>query len=136
MNVSLMQLMLRLKQRCVAKEADIRRRFKLSPAEYSCLLVLESGKPVNGAGFAGLAGLSASRASRVMTKLLKSAFVTVEQCAANRREVEILLTARGESVKNGIASEFAECERGIMDAVPISERPNVNRVLSLLIELI
>lgn len=76
---------------------EIMKQYELSHEQYNVLRILrgQKGKPANMSTIQERMIAKSSNTTRLIDKLLLKGLVTREVCPANRRKVEILITANG-----------------------------------------
>ena len=102
-----------LNRRCLAQEAEIRARLRLSPSEYLALRRLLPHETVICQDLARRMELSLSRTSRVIDRLFARGFVERSDCAADKRCRSVRLTGSGGQVRERIEALQDECENRI-----------------------
>ncbi len=111
----------RLKNRCLQQEASIRKRLRLSPAEYLALRRLRAGERVTCRELARRMDLSLSRTSRVIDRLFVRGFLERRDCASDRRCKSVGLTERGTGAHRRILHLRRECQKRLLDGYSEAE---------------
>ena len=131
-NVQFLGRVIELKERCEAKEREVRKELGLSPGEYCCLRVFPMGESLDVGELSRLLALSHSRASRLVDKLVKRKMVSREVSESDRRAATLRLTPAGFEAKNRLVESLLDCERRIVAELSESERREVVNALDVL----
>lgn len=106
----------------------------LALPQFRALAVLAHDGPCTVGGLAGALDMNPSTVTRLCDKLVAAGWVTRQNRPANRREVEVELTAPGRAlVSEVLTSRAAELE-GILARLPRTARKDLGRLLPLLLE--
>lgn len=133
MEARLFQLIMSVSAKCWATEQKIMDQLGLSPAEFNALLILEEDEHLPAFELSAKMGLSPSRGSRVIARLAKQGYVTVETAAEDRRRLQVHLTESGILMQRRIAELMTECEERLLKALTQPEQELVRTALKLLV---
>ncbi|MCK4835235.1 MAG: MarR family transcriptional regulator [Candidatus Aminicenantes bacterium] len=112
-NESLMELIVRLKAKCIDNEIKIMEESNLSPSELHGIEQLNPKEVVSSKHFSKKMHLSPSRVSRVVEKMVQNGFLIRHDDPIDRRRCKILLSEKGETVKRKIEMMRRKCERKV-----------------------
>ncbi len=132
MSRCLFEVILAVKRKCQSNEEQIQEELGLSQAEFQGLLVLAGAAEMTGCEFARRMGLSPSRASRVLDKLVIDGYATRRSDAADRRTIQVCLTAQGRRMSRRTMGRMRACEDRICGNLDEAEVRQVRRALELL----
>lgn len=135
MQEKLFQLIMALSAKCWATEQKIMEQLALSPAEFNGLLILQEGERLPAFELSAKMGLSPSRGSRVIDRLVRQGYVSVETAAEDRRRVQVGLTKIGLEVQRRMGDLMTECEERLLKALTPAQQEQVRRALKLLVEV-
>ena len=91
----MMDLIFRLKSKCIENETEIMKESKLSQSEFNGIEKLNPGELISGKHFSEKLDLSASRASRVVERMVQKGFLLRNFDSRDRRKCQIALSERG-----------------------------------------
>lgn len=131
-NVQFLDRVIELKERCEAKEREVREELGLTPGEYSCLRAFPEQEALDIGALSRLLLLSHSRTSRVVDKLVKRKLVSREVSESDRRAATLQLTALGLEAKNRLHQSLLDCEQRIVAEMSETERGRVVEALDVL----
>ncbi len=106
----IIEILTEIKNKCKAKEDDIRENLGLSLAEYRALLCIKIGEKITCHEFSKRMDLSLSRGSRVIEKLFQQGFIDRLDCTADRRSKNVILTESGRVICGKINKSRQNCE--------------------------
>ncbi len=110
---SLLQMVLRLRDRCLEQERVIQRRCDLTASEYACMRCQPRDGSISCGELAQALGLSPSRSTRVVDGLVARGLLQREVSLHDRRVNLVRPTAKGRRVKAQIDALLSECEAAL-----------------------
>ena len=101
----------------VTAQASLFKPKDLSPEQYNVLRILrgQNGKPLTVSSIQDRMLNKMSNASRLVEKLKNKGMVKREECPADRRQVDIVITDKGLSVLNELEKQVEEFNRQIVN---------------------
>ena len=114
-----------------AKTDALLKPFDISHQQYNVLRILrgQQGEAINLYEVQERMLNKMSNATRLVEKLRQKGLVTREQCASNRRKVEIAITPKGLDLLNRIDPLMQEQEEKYFGCVSEQEAELINRIL-------
>lgn len=104
----------------------------MSPSQAHALQELGQGDGISQQALAEQLGLDKSTISRLVIQLIERGWVVKNANAKNRREVQLSLTQRGQTVLEGVQESASAEFRALWEHLPPSKRPQILESLSLL----
>ena len=135
MEKRLFELIMTVSAKCWATEQKIMDELSLSPAEFNGLLILKQGETLPAFELSAKMGLSPSRGSRVIDRLARQGYVSVETSSEDRRRVSVTLTGRGLDMQRQIGELMRECEQRLLASLSAEQQKQVRAALTLLAEV-
>lgn len=132
MQSHLFELILKIKQKCMATEEVIQNELKLSQAELHGLLSISGNEQLPGSVFSERMSLSPSRGSRVLWKLVSRRLLRTSVNAADRRSVTISLTRKGKNLQQKAKQGMLTCEKKITADLTEKQISGIKESLHLL----
>jgi DNA-binding MarR family transcriptional regulator len=132
----LIDMIEKLKSRCIKNELLIMEEAKLSPAEYNGISALDPEERVCGNTLSLKMNLSPSRASRVIDKLVRNGYLIREGDASDRRRCTISLAEKGILVKKRIEEIREDCEKRVITNLTDREMKYFTRSLKKINEVL
>ena len=113
------------------KFSEILKPYDLSVEQYNVLRILrgQKGKPANMCVIQERMLAKNSNTTRLIDKLLLKELVTREVCPANRRKIEVLITAKGLDVLTELDPKVNEHEHFFADNLDQNELIQLNTLL-------
>jgi len=111
MRKKIIDLIFELKSGCFSKEESIRKKLKLSPAEFRGILVLTPKTIISCNLLSKKMGLSISRGSRVVEKMLKNGYLKEVKKKGDKRFLNVTLASKGEKIRLKISEMLEDCEK-------------------------
>jgi len=136
MGHSITELVTRIKCKCVECDEIIREAADLTPAEYKVICSIECDEKVNGTDFANKIGLSISRSSRIIDKMSKDEYLTVQKNSSDRRSIYIMLTPKSMALKKEIEESHTECSDKIFNSLEEDECKSIITSLEQLLSVL
>ena len=136
MEQPLFELIQKIVKKCIETENKIRDEFNLTLDEYNGILVIEPDHKIPSQTFSKKMELSPSRGSRVIDRLLKKGYISVETVINDRRSLAISMTAKGHNVKIKIKQRMDECEKRIFSSVTPQQESELRKALTLLADIL
>ncbi len=133
MGVSLVDLILDFKKRCVLEEHAMAQEARLSSSEMSCVLSLNPGESIGCSELSGRMGLSPSRGSRIIEGLIEIGYLRRETDPDDRRYTKISLTSKGRDGRRVVDRAREHCESKLRSRLGPSEYSTVEQGLALLL---
>lgn len=130
----LFKLIIQIRKKCLQTEERIRAELNLTLGEFNGLLCIEPGEKVSGAAFSSRMGLSPSRGSRVISRMLESGYIELEQVPDDRRAVEASLTEQGVSMQKRLFGRMGECEERILSKLEKAQAGEIRKALGKLVD--
>jgi DNA-binding MarR family transcriptional regulator len=96
-------------------------------AQYRALVVLASRGPQRMVGLAAALGVTASTAGRMCDRLLRKGLIRRHRGRADRREVQVSITAAGREVVDQATARRRALLAEILGRLPARQRPAVSR---------
>ena len=121
MKKTVIEIIFDLKAGCSAKEERIRKKLKISPAEFKGIMSLEPDNVVPCKIVAEKMGLSISRGSRVIFKLMKNGYLKEIKADGDRRIMYVTLAQKGIKTQQKIKDIYSECEQTIFKKLEKNE---------------
>lgn len=92
----------------VTKQSSLFKPYGLSPEQYNVLRILrgQNGNPITVSSIQDRMLNKMSNASRLVEKLKQKGFVLREECPADRRQVDIMITEKGLQLLNQLQEEI------------------------------
>lgn len=118
-----------LKLRCLAKESVIMGELGLTSSEFNALLSFEEHDKLSCKAAAARMGLSESRASRVLNKLIEKSLFNISYPGDDSRTVRISLSPKGSKLRKKIIKELIECDSEIKSKLTKGELDDLISVL-------
>ena len=109
MSQEVTDLLASLSNYCCNVEDKIRCSITLSPVEFRVLSNININYPVNASEFSKCINISPSRTSRVIEKLEKDSYISVERDPRDRRTAIISITDKGIEAQQLIIKMREEC---------------------------
>ncbi len=109
----MMDLISRLKSKCIENETEIMKESNLSQSEFNGIEKLNPGEVVSSKHFSKKMTLSPSRASRIVERMVKKGFILRNFDSMDRRKCQIGLSRKGLKIKRQIELMRASCEKKI-----------------------
>jgi len=107
----MMDLISRLKSKCIENETEIMKESNLSQSEFNGIEKLNPGEVVSSKHFSKKMALSPSRASRIVERMVKKGFILRDFDSMDRRKCQIGLSKKGLKTKQQIELMRASCEK-------------------------
>jgi DNA-binding MarR family transcriptional regulator len=107
----MMDLIFRLKSKCIENETEIMNESDLSKSEFNGIEKLNPGEVISGKHFSEKMDLSPSRASRIVERMVQKGFILRNFDTRDRRKCQITLSEKGLSVKRRIKRMRSTCEK-------------------------
>ncbi len=117
----IVDMIYRLKSKCVSSDLEIMKKHELSPAEYNGIAAINAGEKVSGLDVAERMDLSPSRASRVIDRMVNNGYLIRKEDPVDRRRCTIYLAKKGISVKKKIDKIKTDCEKSIRNQLTDDE---------------
>ena len=136
MGNSLFELVLTIKNGCMATEAIICDQLGLTETELLLFLSLDSNEKVMNKELCERMGLSPSRSSRIVARLQKQGYLDVAAIPDNRRSSNISLTEAGRDIKESIDTSIQRCENQLLSGFSEQKREGLMNDLRSLAEVI
>lgn len=102
---------------------------EVSLQQYRALVVLASRGPVRPVDLADALGIDPSTATRLCDRLVAKRLIARRREVDDRREVQLVLSARGRRLVESVTERRREEIRRILSAVPLGERDDLVRAL-------
>jgi DNA-binding MarR family transcriptional regulator len=117
----------------VTKQNSLFKPFGLSPEQYNVLRILrgQEGNPITVSSIQDRMLNKMSNASRLVEKLKQKELVERNECPADRRQVDIVITAKGLALLNQLQEEIINQNRGLVQ-LDIEEVNQLNLLLDKL----
>ncbi|MGY6558461.1 MAG: MarR family winged helix-turn-helix transcriptional regulator [Nitritalea sp.] len=117
----------------IASQNALFKPFGLSPEQYNVLRILrgQKGKPITVSSIQDRMLNKMSNASRLVEKLKQKELVNREECATDRRQVDITITDKGLEVLSQLDVEVEEFNRQIVH-LTVEETEQLNALLDKL----
>ncbi len=128
----LFELILAIKQKCLATEERVQKELNLSQAEFHGLLSLTPDEQLLGNTFAERMGLSPSRGSRVLWRLVSKGLLQTYTNTEDRRSVVISLTVQGKSAQKNVKKRMQACEEKITVNLSPAQINRIKKSLQIL----
>ncbi|MFC2165812.1 MarR family winged helix-turn-helix transcriptional regulator [Acidobacteriota bacterium] len=109
-SAKLMDIVEEIREKCLAKEEEIRQILKLAETEYRGLLCFEGNERITCQEFSARMNLSVSRGSRVIDRLFDEGYIERADLSSDRRCKNIWLTKKGNVVRRKIDEQRQLCE--------------------------
>ena len=106
----LIDIVEKIRGKCLAKEEEIRQALKLTETEYIGLLCFESKERITCQEFSARMNLSVSRGSRVIDRLFDEGYIERADLSSDRRCKNIWLTKKGGTCRRRIEEQRQLCE--------------------------
>jgi DNA-binding MarR family transcriptional regulator len=110
-SAKMMDLIFRLKSKCIENETEIMKESQLSRSEFNGIERLNAGELISGKLFSEKLDLSPSRASRIVERMVQKGFLVRNFDSSDRRKCQIALSDKGLKVKRQIKQMRSSCER-------------------------
>lgn len=107
----MMDLISRLKSKCIENETEIMKESNLSQSEFNGIEKLSPGEVVSSKHFSKKMALSPSRASRIVERMVKKGFILRNFDSMDRRKCQIGLSKKGLKTKRQIELMRSSCEK-------------------------
>lgn len=107
----MMDLIFRLKSKCIENETEIMKESKLSQSEFNGIVKMNPGELISGKHFSEKLDLSPSRASRIVERMVQKGFLLRNFDSRDRRKCQIALSNRGLEIKRQIELMRSSCEK-------------------------
>lgn len=100
----------------VTKQNSLLKPFGVSPEQYNVLRILrgQNGNPITVSSIQDRMLNKMSNASRLVEKLKQKGFVNREECPADRRQVDIVITEKGLSLLTQLQEEILSQNRDLV----------------------
>ncbi len=109
----MMDLISRLKSKCIENETEIMKESNLSKSEFNGIEKLSPGEVISSKHFSKKMVLSPSRASRIVERMVKKGFILRNFDSMDRRKSQIGLSKKGLKTKRQIELMRSSCEKKI-----------------------
>ncbi len=133
---SITELVNRIRCKCVEHDEVLREETSLSPAEFNVICSLGYDEEISGTDFAKKIGLSISRSSRIIDKMLKADYLSVQRSDRDRRSIFIKLTTKSEALKKKIEESHQECNERIFETLEKDEFETIVNSLERLLSVL
>lgn len=107
----MMDLIFRLKSKCIENETKIMKESNLSQSEFNGIENLNPGELISGKHFSEKLDLSPSRASRIVERMVQKGFLLRNFDSRDRRKCQISLSDKGLKIKRQIKMMRSSCEK-------------------------
>ena len=111
---NLLDIIGKIREKCLAKEEEIRQVLNLTETEYRGLLCLNRNERITCQEFSARMNLSVSRGSRVIDRLYAGGYIDRIDLSSDRRCKNIWLTNTGHAVRNQIDKHRQRCEENLI----------------------
>jgi DNA-binding MarR family transcriptional regulator len=133
-SAKLMDIVEEIREKCSAKEKEIRQILKLSETEYRGLLCFESTERITCQEFSTRMNLSVSRGSRVIDRLFDEGYIERADLSSDRRCKNIWLTKKGAAVRRRIDQQRQQCEDKLTSGYSETKIKNIKKELKCLLD--
>ncbi len=120
--------------RFIERESDQLKPFDLSMQQFNVLRILrgQKGKPANLSTIQERMIDKSSNTTRLVDKLIAKKYVERQQCASNRRKVEIFITSNGMKLLEEIDPLVEQTNKRLTSNLSKSELETLNKLLDKL----
>ena len=136
MNENILELLSKLKKKCIVNDETFMAKANLTHAEYHFFVVMNADDTIKSNLIAEKMELSLSRISRVVDKLVLKKLMTRKTDKKDRRVINLALTKSGITLKKEIAEYRKECEARITENISNKEleviKESFNKILEVL----
>ncbi len=134
--MSLINLIINIKNLCSLKEEAIREELDLSLAEYNCLSIIDAQEKISCNDLSIKLGLSSSRGSRIIDSLVNKNYLLRNENSTDRRSKTIKLAQKGAMLKENIEALKNECEEKLVASLPKSNYERIQNSLEEIINIL
>lgn len=110
----LLDLVEQIREKCLAKEMEIRQILGLVETEYRGLLCFDGNERITCQEFSARMNLSVSRGSRIIDRLCAGGYLDRADLSSDRRYKNIWLTKKGVTVHCRIHDYRKQCEENLL----------------------
>jgi DNA-binding MarR family transcriptional regulator len=110
----LLDIVDKIREKCLAKEEEFRQNLNLTETEYRGLLCLDENERITCQEFSARMNLSVSRGSRVIDRLFAGGYIDRADLSSDRRCKNIWLTKMGISIRQKIEKQRQHCEESLI----------------------
>ena len=110
----LLDLVDQIREKCLAKEIEIRQVLGLAETEYRGLLCFDGNERITCQEFSARMNLSVSRGSRIIDRLYAGGYLDRADLSSDRRCKNIWLTKKGIAVRRRIDEQRQKCEEKLI----------------------
>lgn len=129
----LMDFVEEIRDKCLAKEEEIRLVLELTETEYRGLLCFKDHERITCQEFSARMNLSISRGSRVIDRLFNQGYIERADLSSDRRCKNIWLTEKGDAVRRRIDEQRQLCEEKLAADYPEAKIESLKKELRDLI---
>lgn len=129
----LMSAIIKVKNCCQEREANIQKALGLNSSEYLCMVEVPLGQHIGTGELCRRMGLSPSRGSRVIDRVFSKGYLLRTPSVADRRVIEIELSPSGRRAKRKIDELLTVCEATFAGSLDAGERESIIAALNTLL---
>jgi len=133
-SAKLMDVVKEIREKCLAKEEEIRQILKLAETEYRGLLCFEGHERITCQEFSARMNLSVSRGSRVIDRLFDRGYIERADLSSDRRCKNVWLTEKGAAIRRRIDEQRELCEEKLTSDYSEAKIENLKKGLRELID--
>ena len=104
----------KIREKCLAKEEEVRQKLKLTETEYKGLLCFVGKERITCQEFSARMNLSVSRGSRIIERLYTDGYIDRADLPSDRRCKHTWLTKKGISLRQKIDKQREQCEENLL----------------------
>lgn len=125
----LLDIIDKIREKCQAKEKEIRQKLELIESEYRGFLCFDGNERITCQEFSSRLNLSVSRGSRVIDRLYAGGYIDRADLSSDRRCKNIWLTKKGISLRRKIDKQREQCEENLVSDYSETKIKNLKREL-------